>query len=230
MTDRNDPQHMLTPQPREHWVSPDHPQLILLRNWQVERLARTYADLRATRRYGLACDFFLSDIYSPTHFSEYRHDLDRIYRLMPQALPDYIVNTTAMTLELYHLTDELDQALLRALVAELGMTDSLTAELYAQAYRVCDNYDERAHQIDLIVRVAAGVGRLATLARVPLILRLTRVPAKLAGWSDIHSFLARGLVAYKQMEEADFFFHTIYEREMRILDRIFAHDPDPFSI
>lgn len=36
-----------------------------LREWQATRLARTYGDLLASERYGLAARFFLSDLYGP---------------------------------------------------------------------------------------------------------------------------------------------------------------------
>jgi hypothetical protein len=40
-------------------AEPLEPALALLKAWQSQRLARTYADLLATDRYRLACRFFL---------------------------------------------------------------------------------------------------------------------------------------------------------------------------
>ncbi len=230
MADQESTAAIYVPQAREHWVGADDPQLLLLRRWQTERLARTYADLRASRRYGPACDFFLSDIYSSTVFGEHLDDIKRVYGLMPKLLPARVVQTVSTAFELYELSEELDQALRQALVDELGMTDGLTAEMYAQGYRVCDNYEQRARQIDLIVETGQGVEYLTQLSRVAWTLRLTRKPAQLAGWGDIHDFLSRGYQAFKHMKGADFFLETIHEREMRILDRIFARHPDPFEL
>ncbi len=42
--------------------------LAALRSWQVDRLARTYADFLADDRYRAACVFFLSDIYGAARF------------------------------------------------------------------------------------------------------------------------------------------------------------------
>ncbi len=39
------------------------------------------------------------------------------------------------------------------LVDQLGVTDSIAREQYAAGYRLCDNYDERVRQIDLITQV-----------------------------------------------------------------------------
>ncbi len=41
------------------------PHLALLRQWQSDRLARTYADLSADPQFSPACHFFLSHIYAP---------------------------------------------------------------------------------------------------------------------------------------------------------------------
>ncbi len=43
--------------------APLDPKLALLRAWQSQRLARTYADLLADPRYRPACEFFLENIY-----------------------------------------------------------------------------------------------------------------------------------------------------------------------
>ena len=44
------------------------------------------------------------------------------------------------------MTSTLDDRLLHVLVVQLGMVDALTAELYATAYRICDNYGQRVRQ------------------------------------------------------------------------------------
>jgi len=230
VTDQTNPRRIIPPQPREHWVGPDDPQLLLLRNWQVERLSGAYADLRASPRYGLACDFFLDDIYSPASFSNRHDDIDRIYRLAAAVLPAGMLKPIFTTVELYNLTEELDQTLLRALVDELGMTDTLTAELYTQGYRVCDNCADRACQIDLLMQAGASIEGLTRFPLVSTTIRVTRMPAKLTGWSEAHGFLERCLTAFKRTKGAKEFWQTVYRREMRILDRIFSGGPDPFAI
>lgn len=221
---------ILPQQPGKDWVAPDDPQLLLVRHWQSARLARTYADLRAAERYRLACDFFLNDIYSPTGFSQHRDDIARIYRLLPKFLPEYALEAVAATVELYDLSEQLDQTLRRVLVTELSMDGSLTAEMYAHAYYLCDNYVARARQIDLVIKAGRGVDRLANLNRIAITLRLARTPAKLAGWESVHSFLQRGLLAFQSMRGPDAFLQTVYERETRILHQIFSADADPFNV
>ena len=84
------------------------PQMKVLRTFQAERLARTYADLLATKRYGPACQFFLTDIYAPKDFSQRDHDAERIYHLMRKFLPERMLYLLAKVLELNNLTKTLD--------------------------------------------------------------------------------------------------------------------------
>ena len=62
-------------------------QVAMLRRWQADRLARTYADLLADACCRAACEFFLDDIYAPVDFSQRDHDLDRIHRFVSRELP-----------------------------------------------------------------------------------------------------------------------------------------------
>jgi hypothetical protein len=123
----------------------------------------------------------------------------------------------------------LDDALLHVLVEQLGVTDTITPEVYAQGYRICDNYAERARQIELIGIVLRQVGEGARLPVVGMAMRLARIPAQRAGWGELYDLLARGYAAFKPMRDVKAFVKTVEQREMRILDRIFAGAPDPFA-
>ncbi len=200
----------------------------MLRAWQAQRLARTYADFLEQPRYRPACLFFLEDIYGPRDFSQRDHDLEQMYEFTQRFIPGEMLRPLALTVRLHHLTQELDRQLLDVLVKQLGVTDTLTAPLYAEAYRRCDNYTERVRQIDLIDDIGK---RLDGLVRSPLVgamLAVAKGPARRAGWIDLMEFLEHGFTAFKHMRGGSYFLSTVREREMGILDRIYANDPDPF--
>ena len=204
--------------------------MALLRLWQSNRLERTYADLLASRRYGPACRFFLDNIYAPRDFSQRDHDIEYLYGVMSHFLPDFLLALVRNVVEINNLSNELDQALLRALVEDLGVKDTITEELYAEGYLICDNYDERARQIELLVKIGHEVDISTHLPLVGTTLRLARAPARRTGWGDLQDFLERGFNAFKHMHGAHEFLDTIYEREMKILDRIFEGMKEPFEI
>jgi uncharacterized protein with WD repeat len=56
-------------------AGPLDPKTALLRNWQSERLARTYAGFTQNPRYKPALRFFLEDLYGARDFSQRNHDI-----------------------------------------------------------------------------------------------------------------------------------------------------------
>jgi hypothetical protein len=206
------------------------PKLALLRNWQSERLARSYADLLADRRFRPACLFFLQDIYAARDFSQRDHDILQMYDFMRRVFPEGMIRPLQLTVEVHTLTNALDARLLEVLVDQLGLTDTLTEALYAEAYRRCDNYVERVRQIDLIYKIGY---ELDTLVRSPLTgaaLTVAKVPARRAGYVELTEFIERGYNAFRHMQNAEHFLSTIRQREKLILDRIYAEEADPFTL
>lgn len=204
------------------------PELALLRSWQANRLQNTYQDLLLSKRYRPAAQFFLSDIYAARDFSQRNADLERFYQGVSKVLPERAVSILADAVDLYQLSDRLDEDMSRVLINDLEATDSITTALYAEAYRILDNYDDRVRQIQLITAIGRGVDKLVQIPFVGVTLRLAHAPAVMAGWSELQGFLERGYVAFKHMKGADGFLDTVRNREMAILEAIFADEPIPF--
>ena len=205
------------------------PQLAMLRGWQADRLARTYADLLQDPHYRPACEFFLESVYAPTDYSQRDYDLGRIHGFLSRVLPGPTIQLLTETVELNGMTAALDDRLLRVLVDQLGVTDALTAELYAEAYRICDNYAERLRQIELIRSILSQVGEGARLRVVGAAMKLAKAPAQKAGWSGVYDFLDAGRHAFAQMRDVRTFVEAIASRETRILDFLYAADVQGFG-
>lgn len=210
--------------------TPLDPGLALLRMWQSQRLAQTYTDLLADQYCAPALRFFLSDIYAPRDFSQRDHDVERIYAFLSRVMPAQTLRLLTDIVTLNRLTTALDNELRHVLVDRLGVTDTITSELYAEGYRICDNYDRRVHQIDLIAVALADVGEGSRMPVVSLALMIARIPAQRAGWGELYDFLKRGYAAFKQLRDVSSFVETIAQRERRILEQIYAGAPDPFVV
>jgi hypothetical protein len=206
------------------------PHLALLRAWQSERLRRTYADLLNDKRYRPACLFFLNDIYAPRDFSQRDHDVERLHDFLSRILPPIMLTLLTQVVELNRLTNALDKRLAQVLVDKLGVTEELNPQLYAQGYRICDNYGERFRQIDLTTGVLEQVGAGAHLLVVGAAMRVLRGPAQRADWVELYELLEHGYTAFKQMKDVKTFVGVIQQRETRILDQIFAGAVDPFAV
>jgi hypothetical protein len=206
------------------------PQLALLRVWQAERLARTYADLLDQPRYRPACLFFLQDIYAARDFSQRDHDLETMYDFIRRFVPDAVSRPAALTIRLHRMTDALDARLLDVLVNQLGIVDSITVEQYAEGYRRCNNYRERVEQIDLIVDICDNIDGIVHNPITGPALKLAGRPLRAAGYGEVMTFLERGYDSFKRMHGSRQFRRMIREREIGALDRIYAFDPDPFRL
>ena len=208
----------------QHQAAPEialDPALALLRRWQSERLMRTYADLLVDKTYRPASQFFLSEIYAPRDFSQRNQDIAQIHAFLSRAAPPQMLQTLTDAIELNRLTDLLDSQLLHVLVGQLGVTETITPAVYAEGYRLCDNYAQRVHQIELITKLIRQVGESARLPVVGLALKILHGPAHRAGWDELYGFLVRGYDAFKQIRKVSDFVEIIEQRETRILDEIY---------
>jgi hypothetical protein len=192
--------------------------------WQARRLEATYADLAVDPRYAEAIDFFQRELYGPGDFSQRDADLSRVVPIMIRVLPDKVVETVAMAIELSTLSHELDHAL----VGKLGAGASLTVAAYCNAYRACGNRIERRRQIDLIVRTGTALERYVRLPVLRPLLAMMRRPARLAGLSTLQEFLERGFASFAGIRAVGTFLDTIDRRETALMEAIFAGDRAPF--
>jgi hypothetical protein len=204
--------------------------LPLLRRWQAQRLARTYADLAADKRYAPATAFFLSDIYGERDFAERDRAVERAYPVIRKTLPKASLVPLERAMELHDLSVKLDGRLCAALVDELGVRERITEAAYAEGYRRCDNRAQRLRQIELIVAVGTDLDKVVAKPLVGRMLALSRRPARAAGFGELQEFLQRGFEAFRRMGGAAEFLKTIDTRERAILERLFAGHPQPFDL
>jgi len=202
----------------------------LLREWQQERLSRTYRDLLDSPRYGPAAEFFLSDLYGLKDTSARDTAVERLYPAMVKLLPEAGLRSIGLALELDALSEELDARLLAALGDRPALRGGIQEADYCEAYRRCDNYPSRKHQIGLFCGVGGTLAQAVEKPMIYSLLRGMRRPARLAGFGELQDFLERGFRAFRHMEDAPVFLATIDQRETQILDRIYARDPHPFGL
>ncbi|MCP4660090.1 MAG: hypothetical protein GY856_32210 [bacterium] len=201
----------------------------VLSRWQSERLAQTHADLLHSARYRPAVEFFLTELYGPRDFDRRHRDLERISPMLVRVLPAHMIHTLTLALEMNVVTEELDAALLRVLVEEPDFSNHLDDEVYAEAYRRCDNHARRRRQLELIREVGEELEVVTTSPGVGTALGLAGTPARLMGLGELHGLLERGFRAFRHMRGAKQFLEAIVGRERQIMDRIFAGHARPFE-
>lgn len=205
---------------------------VLLRAWQAERLAQTYADLLQDPRYCPATQFFLEDLYGPKDYALRDEGVGKVVRSMTKLLPKEALEVLAMALELDVMSERLDLALaqeMRSRQRDLKAPLMISPTAYARAYRVCDNRAVRMQQIELIVTIGREVDRLTQKPMIETTLSLMRTPARLMGMGELQAFLERGFKAFRHMNGAEEFLAVIERRERRIAEQLFAARSRPFD-
>ena len=92
---------------------------------------------------------------------------------------------------------------------------------------------------DTLLRAATEAIELAVLSHaldaavkkhgVHKLLRASRIPAQLAGLSELQAFLERGFTAFDALGGADEFLAAVSKRELAVSERLFGGHPDPFA-
>lgn len=189
-----------------------------LRAWQAKRLEQTYAGLRSPR-YVPALEFFLTDLYGPGDSIRRDEDLKRALTPLKHALPARLLEILQRAVELQVLTTELDQEM----VARLK-PGAITGASYAEAYRLVGRADDRRHQIELIVRIGEDLSRVVRKNWIAVALRAAHLPAQVAGFGVLQSFLERGFGAFQHMGDAKELLMTIRERETALMESLLRGD------
>lgn len=202
---------------------------LYLREWQAARLARSYADLLASKRYAKAAKFFLSDLYGPKDFSSRDDEVERILPMLVAMLPTSALHTVALAIEVDALTELLDSAM----VIELRATQRINTiddDAYAAAYRAVGREAERQRQIVLIRETGEALAKLAKKSLLTTVLKLMRKPAHLAGLGELHAFLENGFAAFREMGDASEFLDCIENKERKLLKNLFSGAEQAFLI
>lgn len=201
---------------------PGAPQARLLALWQSRRLAATYRDFRKRQRYLQAVEFFRQDLYGPHDFSQRDADVEKLYPLLSRMLPSAALDALSGALELQALTQQLDAAMLDVLRNKLSLSDTLTPEMWAEAYRRTGREAEREHQVALTVRAGRQLDVVVTRPMIYTLVVLARGPAKAAGFGEFQDFIERGFKAFRSMGGATVFIDAVEARETKLMKELFA--------
>ncbi|KAA2285996.1 FFLEELY motif protein [Arenimonas fontis] len=201
-----------------------------LRAWQADRLRASFRDFLERPGTRAAAQFFLDDLYGDRDFSGRDRDAARVLPAMVRLLPAALSEAAVEAVELAVLSHAFDLAMATVLAKRPDPHAPITMADYGQAYRETGCPRLRRHQIGLILSLGRTLEAAVRLPGVGRLLRASRLPARLAGVSELQGFLERGFAAFAGLEGAGRFLDAIAEREYAASRRLFAGDPDPFRL
>lgn len=201
-----------------------------LRRWQAERLATSFAALRADPRTREATEFFLTDLYGDQDFSARDRGVARVMPIMSRLLPVALLAAAADAIELGALSHALDLRVAAALARRAEADAPITDDDYGVAYRAVGHARLRRHQLELVVRIGQALDHAVHAHGLERLLRMSRLPARAAGLGALQMFLERGFSAVRSLHGADAFLATIERQENAVSQRLFAGHKRPFAI
>jgi hypothetical protein len=194
-----------------------------LRRWQAQRLRTSFARFLDDPSRRPAAEFFLTDVYGDHDFSRRDADIARVLPAMQRLLPGALLETV---IELGALTQAFDLRMAERLQSLAPRRRTLDMALYARAYRACGLPRLRARQIALIAEVGNGLADALRMPGVATLLRLSRIPARAAGLSELQGFLERGFDAFAALGDAARFVEEIRREETEFARELFSGGPD----
>jgi hypothetical protein len=145
-------------------------------------------------------------------------------------MPAAALDTIADAVELDALSERLDLATAKALAGDAALRGRpIDDEAYARAFRAAGSRTDRERQVELVEHIGRALDRLVRHPLLGGLLGAMEGPARLAGFSAMHEFLASGFRAFRAMKGADTFLKTVVGRETALMQRIWAGEPDPIG-
>ncbi len=202
--------------------------LYALQSWQSERMKRTHASLLEDAKYRPATLFFLEDIYGGVDLRVLADQAEKAINKALKILPDKVMTTSVIALELNALSAELDEKVTHYLHYELGQ-ESITLPAYLQAFRESADKSQRDRQIALARELAIGLDKYVRSRLIYGTFRLVKKPAVRAGIGDLYAFMGKGFDAMRPMGSASRVIHKILEKEEQAIERIYEGHEDPYG-
>ena len=206
------------------------PWLPVLQRWQAQRLKESFTAFLREPSTRPAAEFFLTDLYGDHDVRGRDSGVARVIPRLIRLLPEDFLITAADAIELGALSHALDLRMVARLQDHFGGDLRLDAARYARTYRDCGLRRLRGRQIDLVQEVGHALDDAVRHPMLGRVLRLSRLPARMAGLSDLQQFLERGLGAFAQLGGAAHFLTTIERQERSASRRLFAGDANPFVL
>lgn len=190
-----------------------------LQAFQIDQLRSDYADYQAQPRFAALAEFFFTALYAPADFGLRNESFRRLHDWLTDLVGHDPVAVLARSIELYELTDSLDDDMALAL-RSAGVEKGITLPAWEAAYGQVGRWPDRRRQVELLV----SNGRALDLAcRVPLVhteLRIFRPAAAMLGWGHVIDFLLRGHEAITRARPIDPLLDAIVAREQARMDRL----------
>lgn len=207
--------------------------LYAVQRWQAERMKRSHHQLLQDERYRQATLFFLEDVYGGIDLTHIANEAERVINKALRMLPEKVMETSVVALELNALSAELDERLTQHLYYESDtppeQVEAIDMTTYIKAFRHSADRAERARQAELARQLAVGLDKYVRSRLVFTTFKLVRKPALRAGIGNLYQFMGKGFDAMRPMGSASEVINAIVDTEEAAIERIYSGHKLPYG-
>ncbi len=202
--------------------------LFKLQKWQAQRMRKTHQSLLENQQYRVATEFFLDDIYGGIDLTDIANEAERVINKALKILPETVMVTATYALELNALSAELDEQLAQCLFYDMGEHE-ISMATYTEAFRRSADLHTRQRQVELAKMLAEGLDKYVRSRVVHTTFKLVKKPAHRAGIGNLYGFMGKGFDAMRPMGSASEVIHRIVDRELELIEQIYAGEQSPYG-
>jgi len=184
-----------------------------LQDFQSNRINGTYRDIETDPEFSKIGNFFFKKLYAPEDFSFRDTSMKKLHRVLDGKIYKNMLTAVTKVIELHDISDEQDNRMVERMMEE-DIDESMTMAQYQKIYRSLENYDQRIYQINLSAEVTRIFHGLSKKWIVAVSLKTVKTTAVLFGIREIIDFIYDGYVAFKTIDNIDFFVETMTQREL----------------
>ncbi len=202
--------------------------LVMLQQYQRQRLIDTHAELLADGKTEPAIRFLIDDVYGGRDLKPVAIDIRRAINKAMSLLPNKVMDTSASVLEAAILTQELDEALTDVLADRLDLP--LDDDTWCAAYRELGRPELRALQLAIVEGIGPQLDRYIRSRMIQATFKLVRRPAHAAGFGNLYDFLDQGFAAMQDIPSCGQLLQQVARVEQQIMQQVLAEHPRPFVV
>lgn len=196
-----------------------------LQAFQVDLLKSDYADFAAQPRYAALVDFFFNAIYAPADFGVRNDSFRKLHEWLAAVAGEDPVRVLSSAIELYDLTEDLDEEMVAALAAQ-GVDGPISREAWTEAFQQVGRPMDRHRQVELLEGLGATLERAARVPLVAAQLKAVRPAAALIGWGHVVDFLIQGQQALARAGSVEPLLAAIAQRETDRIEGLLDQQPE----
>lgn len=188
--------------------------------WQLAYMLPFYDDLRQSADTRAAIDFIVSDL-AGIGISERDHEIQRVIPAMARMLPAKALRVLAAGMEQNARILEINLAICDAYYANHGIEIAISEKDYCAAAREAVTLTECLGLVQLTRQLGSELDRVIHIPLLGVTLMTMRLPARLAGFGTLQSFLEKGYLTFRSLDNVDQFLDLAEKLMQQLFERIY---------